>query len=252
MVGTDILDGRAELPADSLDERGFTLMRHESAVADWYDEAHLDEVYRPEMRALASEVSGADHVIAYPALVRSPQEAAATPDYAPIEFVHSDFTEDYRAMATSPDRPYRRFVEPILAEHGLDLDLLGRASRLELLQFWRNTGPLNADRPLAVCDARDMARERCLPFLVPEYGGQPLAFETFAFAPPSEDRPDHWYTFPAMASDEVLVFRTYDSQRADDGRPFWTPHTAFRDPNVAGAAGHERTSVELRTLCIWL
>ena len=45
--------------------------------------------------------------------------------------------------------------------------------------------------------------------------------------------------------------RAYDSDRAGTGEPFWTMHTAFRDPHVADLAANRRESVEMRALCIW-
>ena len=158
--------------------------------------------------------------VAFPAIARSMEAARTTPDYGPIEFVHSDFTDDYGPMVTEADRPYRSFLDPLLAAHGLGRDDVVDASRLMVLQWWRNVGPVDADFPLAVCDAESVPSDR-------------------------------WFTFPRMTSDEVLVLRTYDSKLADEGRAFWTPHSAFRDPHVRDDPAHRRSSVEARALCIW-
>ena len=50
--------------------------------------------------------------------------------------------------------------------------------------------------------------------------------------------------------DEVIAFRTYDSLCEREGRPFWTPHSAFVDPNAPEAA-RPRESLEMRVLCLF-
>ena len=52
-----------------------------------------------------------------------------------------------------------------------------------------------------------------------------------------------WFYFPAMASDEAVLIKTYDS--AMDGRNRFTIHTAFEDPNSAADAA-PRQSLETR------
>jgi hypothetical protein len=155
-------------------------------------------------------------------------------------------------MVTEEGRPYQGFLLRVLEQHGLTQDDLRSASRLMLLQLWRNVGPVRPDHPLAFCDARDVTEpDRRISILVPEYGGERLDFEAFAFRPPAEGQVDHWYTFPSMHADEAVLLRTYDSACADAGRPFWTPHSAFRDPAVPEAPESRRASVEMRALCIW-
>jgi hypothetical protein len=41
-----------------------------------------------------------------------------------------------------------------------------------------------------------------------------------------------------------------NSRRAPEDRPFWTSHSAFRDPR-AGTDPAERESVEMRVLCFF-
>ena len=53
-----------------------------------------------------------------------------------------------------------------------------------------------------------------------------------------------------MERDEVVVFRAYDSERAEAGQPFWTPHSAFIDP-VAGPDAPTRESIEMRAICLF-
>lgn len=248
-VECDVLDGRTTDPG-SFEDCGFERIDAPSAVTDWRDADHLDAVHAPEIADLARDRTGCDEVIVYPALVRSPVTAATEADYAPIETVHSDFTDDYRRMIVEPDRPYRAFLDPALHERGLTTDDLDGAERIMMLQFWRNVGPVEADRPLAFCDARSVPEDRLLRFVVPTYGGQRLDFETFLVGPP-DDTADRWFTYPQLEADEAVALRTYDSARDDAGLAYWTPHSAFVDPNVPSDGGHRRESIEMRALCLW-
>lgn len=249
-----VLDGRgvstSELP---FEECGFELIAHRSkAVSDWSDHAAIDGPGTVEFGALARDFTDCDVVMVNPIILRNPSTAKRVADYAPILFVHSDFTDDYRAMVTEEGRPYQSFVRRTLERWGLTQDDLRSASRLMMLQLWKNVGPTRPDHPLAFCDARDVAApQRRRAFVVPEYGGERLDFETYAFMPPAAGEVDHWYTFPGMGLDEAVLLRTYDSARADAGRPFWTPHSAFCDPAVPATPENRRASVEMRALCIW-
>jgi len=249
-VGVSICNGREALSELDYERCGFTLLSHQSEVRDWRDEAELRRVHEPEIAKLARDFSGCDQVVVYPPLVRSPVTAASHDDYAPIEAVHSDFTEDYRLMVQQRDRPYREFLDPLLAASGLSRDDVENASRLLMLQFWRNIGDAFPDRPFALCDASTVPRTELASYLVPEYGGQKLAFETFMGLAPKDPQNQRWYTFPGLQIDEVIAFRTYDSRCEQEGRAFWTPHSAFVDPNVAADAP-QRESLEMRVLCLF-
>jgi hypothetical protein len=155
-------------------------------------------------------------------------------------------------MVTEEGRAYENFLRPALARYGLSKDDLRSASRLMMLQLWRSVGPERPDYPLAFCDARGMVDDRRrVAILLPEYAGERLDFEAFAFFAPPAGQPDPWYTFPGLRATEAVLLRTYDSERADAGRPFWTPHSAFRDPSVPDGVEHRRASIEMRALCVW-
>lgn len=249
-VTVDLHNGRDALSHLSFEDCGFTLLKHTSAVRNWADEAEVAKIHSPEIEALVLSETGCDAALVYPPLVRSPEAAASEEDYAPIEYVHSDFTDDYGLMVRDAERPYRQFLEALLISGSVTQDDIDHASRLAMIQFWRNTGALRPDRPFALCDAQTVPRAHLQAHLVPEYGGLPLAFETFGVKPPSSCDEHRWYTFPELRDDEVIMLRTYDSQRSADGKPFWTPHSAFKDPD-APADAPRRESVEMRALCLW-
>lgn len=247
-VEVSIKNGRTNRP--NFDTAGFDLIKHESKVSNWHDYDEVDAVHQPEVEQLCLDLTGCDHAIVYPSLIRSPQTAKSSADYAPIESVHSDYTEDYRRMVTNPDHAYQGFLQPLLEKNGLTCDDLASAARLMVMQFWRNIGDVNPDRPLALCDASTVSRDELISILVPEYGGQKLDFEACVVRTPINPESHAWYTFPSMQKNETLAFRTYDSLCEDEGRAFYTPHTAFSDPNV-GLNAPKRESVEMRALCVF-
>ncbi len=249
-VAVTIGDAREAIKTLQYESCGFTLLEHRSQVNDWQDAMHVADVHMAEIKQLALDHTGCDHALVYPPLVRSPQTAHEIADYAPIEFVHSDYTDDYRAMIEDSERPYGAFIAPALETTGVTQEEIPGADRVMMLQFWRNIGAEWPDYPLALCDANTVPRSHLYSFLVPEYGGMRLEFEAFGVHPPADPDEHHWYTFPGLQHDEVVAFRTYDSRCKEENRPFWTPHSAFRDPHV-GADAPQRESVEMRVLCLF-
>jgi len=245
-----ILDGRQALQSLKFEDCCFTLINQKSTVTDWGDAAEVSARNEPECAALAKELSGCDITVPYPSLVRSPEAAANQADYAPIQFVHTDYTDDFLGMVRDPEHTYSGFLGPLLASAGLSFDDVKSASRIAMMQFWRNTGHHHPDYPLAVCDASSVSPAQLGRYRVAEYAGEPLDFETYylnADVPADDNR---WYTFPGMSAEEVIAFRAYDSDYANEGRAFWTFHSAFRDP-LAGDNAPARSSVENRVLCLW-
>lgn len=132
---------------------------------------------------------------------------------------------------------------------GITAREIAEAERVLTLQVWRNIGASRPDWPMCFCDARTVTRGELVPITVDEYGGLRTEFQSFAVRP--QRAADHrWYTYPLMAPDEVVVFRAYDSACVERGEPFWTPHTAFRDP-VAGPRAPGRESIEMRAVCLF-
>ena len=247
-VETEILDGRSA--SLSFDDAGFELRSMPSSVADWNDAAEVVASHHPEVADLARAMTDCEAVLFYPAIVRSPAHVAADPQLGPIEAVHSDYTEAYRSMLATADHPYVDILGPSMREAGVTADELVAATRVVTLQLWRNIGARRPDRPLAFCDARTVDRHELIEYRVESYGGVRTDFDSFLVAPPRPGRERRWYTFPAMAPEEVVVFRAFDSERAAAGEPFWTPHSAFVDP-TAGPDAPARESVEIRAVCLF-
>jgi hypothetical protein len=246
----EIRDGRsAALPG--WEACGFELVDHPSAVRDWDDDDEVAAVHHAEVEALARSMTGCDHALVSSHIKRSPERAKQHQDLAPIRFVHSDFAPSYIDLIRGS---YRRDDnaggDAALKRYGLTADVVEGASRIVILQMWRNLGPAKMDLPIAFCDARTIRPEDAMAIKVSDYAGSGFDFEALAVLAPDEPDRHAWYAFPELRPNEAVAFRTFDTDLARDGKTFFTPHSAFRDPDVE-LGQPARTSIELRATCVF-
>ena len=224
-----ISDARPVLSRVSLDEEGFGLVRHRSAVRDFYSEADVKAAYYPEAERLLKEVTGADRVHVFDTTVRrrvpGAEDRLSGAPRQPVPRVHVDHTE-----RSGPQRV--RDLLPDEAERLL-------RGRVQIINLWRPIrGPLR-DMPLAVCDAQSVRPEQ---LVASDLVYQSRVGETYSV---TFDAAHRWYYVPSMEADEVLLLKCYDSKT--DGRARFAPHTAFADPTTPPGAP-PRESIELRAL----
>ena len=225
----EIHDARPIADTLDLDRQGFVLTRHDSAVTDFYDEAQVRRVYYPEMERLVAAMTGAAKVVVFDHTIRvaDDRKRAARKARDPVKRVHNDFTE-----RSAPQR-VRDLLPPDEAEARL-------AGRYASINVWRPiVGPV-ATKPLVVCgypslDSRDLVTaERHYP------DGRIGGIYMLAFNPSQR-----WFYFPAMATDEAVLLKCFDS--LTDGTARWTAHGSF-DPPAPPPRAAPRESVEVRTL----
>jgi hypothetical protein len=248
-VEVDIGDGRtAGLPGWR--ECGFELVRHNSAVGDWTDDAEIARVHYPEAEALARSLTGCDAALVSDHVKRTAEQAKREREQSPVRLVHSDFSHDYDGVIRYSYRGVTGRGAATLARSGLTADEIERAGRIVMLQFWRNLGPARMDFPVAFCDSRTVTPAEARPFPYTGYVAGGRTFDALAIIAPRGRSPHAWYTFPEMTPDDVVVFRTYDTELVAAGETWFTPHSAFRDPDVE--VGHPaRFSIELRVMCMF-
>jgi len=216
-----IRDARPLADQLSLDRHDFALTRHESAVANFYDDDEVRTVYYPECERLLASTTGAVRVVVFDHIVRCAPRARNGEQgiREPAKGAHNDYT-----LHSGPQR--LRDLLPDEAEALLE-------HRFAIINVWRPIrGPVQ-ESPLAVCDAQSLRQDDFVAsdLLYPHRKGETYAV-TF--------RPTHhWYYVPHMQPDEALLLKCYDS--AADGRARFTAHTAFDDPtSPPGAGGHQR------------
>jgi hypothetical protein len=246
----EIRDGRAaSLPG--WEACGFELIDHASSVRDWSDDDEVAAVHHAEVEVLAEAMTGCDHALVSGHIKRSPERARQHPDLAPITFVHSDFAPSYLDLVRGSYREQtNEGGQAALARHGLTAGDVERASRIVILQLWRNLGAAKMDHPIAFCDARTVRPDDARAFPVSDYAGSGFDFEALGVCAPEEPGRHHWYAFPELRPEEAVAFRTFDTDLVQAGRTFFTPHSAFRDPEVP-VGKPARESIELRATCIY-
>lgn len=231
-------DARRLDPPPGVDDAGFAIVAHRSAVTDFYaDDEVRGEAYA-EARALLQDCLGADAVMVFDHNQRSAARArAGQPGVrTPVDAAHNDYT---------PSSGPRRARE-ILEDAGRT-DLLG--ARLALINVWRPIiGPAQ-DVPLAICDARSAAPADFVETDILHFGEDDLETPRHTGQIYSvRHNPEHrWYYVPDMQPDEVLLLKNWDS---DPHRAAYTAHTGFRNPRAPDTTV-PRESIELRTLVAW-
>ena len=251
-VEVEVRNGRtAELPGWR--ECGFELVRHEPHVADWTDDDEIASVHYAEIEALARELTGADAALVSDHVKRTAEMAKRPREQAPVRLVHSDFWDNYEDVVRYAYRDVKGRGAATLARSGLTTEQIEAAPRIVMMQFWRNLGAPKMDLPVAFCDARTITRDEVRPFPYTGYVAGGRTFDALAVVAPEDGTPPAhgWYVFPELQLDEVVAFRTYDTDMVGTGETYFTPHSAFPDPDVE-VGRPARFSIELRVLCLFL
>jgi hypothetical protein len=227
-----IHDARPIQSKITLDEQGFALVRHDTAMRDFWDEDAVRSVYYREAGDLLKRVTGADRVHVFDHTLR--RRVPGTADMRgqgprqPANRLHVDQT-----LKSGPERI--RFELPEEADELL-------AGRAQIINLWRPIkGPLY-DSPLVICDAASVAPQdlAAADLVFPDRNGE-IYLLTY--------NPAHrWFYVPAMTPDEVLLLKCYDS--ATDGRARFAPHGSFIDPTAPQDAPL-RESIELRAMVFY-
>jgi hypothetical protein len=228
---------------------GFERLDHASAVSDWTDDEEIAAVHYPEAEALARSLTGFEHALVADHVKRNAEETKRRREQHPVRLVHSDFADSYGDIVRTNYRNVKGRGAAALARNGLTSDDVEHARRIVMLQLWRNLGAPKMDLPVAWCDARTVGRDEMVPFRYTGYVAGADPFDAVAIREPDDPDRHHWYAFPELRADEVVAFRTFDTDMVPTGATYFTPHSAFRDPDVE--EGHPpRFSIELRLVCL--
>jgi hypothetical protein len=192
-----VLIRNARLERDlALDRQGFQLVRHQSAVRDFYDRDEVEKVYYPEIEILLKKTTGAERVAVFDHQVRNLQLSQRgeknARDY--VWAVHNDYTAD------SGPRRVRDHLAPPEAEFRL-------RSRFAEVNVWRPIrGPVES-APLAVCDAQSIEPKDfvSVDFVYPDKVG-----EIYRFTYNASHR---WFYFPRLERDEVILLKMLRLER---------------------------------------
>ena len=212
----------------TIDRNGFALLNHKTAVTEFFDPVQVDTVFAPEVIALAKQLNGAVHAIAFGPVARS-DDPASKQGRLPAYGAHVDY-----GRATIEDQ-VRRAIGDQEAERWL-------RKRVVLMNFWRPITTVHRT-PLALCDASTVLPTDMHDSEIRGGLDDPTRPPLFGFN--LSYNPNHrWYYVEQMRPDEMFAFKLYDS---DATRPQWTGHTAFTHPATTDTAP-PRQSMEIRTI----
>ena len=218
----------------TLDGEGFALVPHRSVVTDFADATEVKRVHPEEIAELVRRVAGADEVVVTGTGVLRFAErstlSGALDNSKPARFAHVDVSDTTAAQFGARSLPAGS----------------GAPRRVAQYNVWRALSPAPQDVPLALCDARSVAVDDLLPAdaMFDQDGEIAWSFEGLVVT----HSPAHlWHWFPDLTRDEVIVFKTNDS---DPDRAHSVPHVAFDDPQCPADAA-PRASIEMRAIAYW-
>jgi hypothetical protein len=222
-----ITDLRSVEVLPRIERNGFTLLRQRTAMTNYQDAREIEQVLYPEAVAMAKQLNGASHAIAFGPVARS-DRPDNTHGRLPAFGAHVDYGR----------RSIEDVARPIL---GAQADYwLGK--RVVLMNLWRPVTTV-LRTPLALCDASSVQPDDLYDSEI--RGGLDDADRPPLYGYNLSYNPDHrWYYTSRMEPDEIYAFKLYDS---DATHPQWTGHTAINDPE-ASADAPPRQSIEIRTI----
>lgn len=231
-----IANARESLFAPTLQASGFTLVDAPTDVRDFHDPAQVASTYHGELREIALQATGGRRAIVFDHLLRR-REAGRPPMTlgqrqpgglpGAAGRVHNDYSE----------ASGRARLGLVLGER----DAARHLGRWCIVNVWRSArGPV-VDTPLALCDARSVAREDLVEteLRYPNRSGEIYQLR---------HNPAHrWSYFDQLQPHEALVFKQFDTDRSVAR---FTPHAAFDHPHTPADAPL-RESIEARILVLF-
>ena len=226
----------------TLDEHGFCLTHHASAITDWQAQYAGNSAYASEVAESVRALTSADLVVPMGGMIRT-SGATNAQMQPPAAEAHVDFTT--RSAHKVAERMYRH-ARPDGAGYG----------RFICFSLWRVLSPPPQDMPLALCEAGSVRDDEGTANTKIDVDAIPTGDALFAHIPGEEDMvaatifhhsPDHrWWYFPDMTPGETILIKFHDS---DHSRAWRCPHTAFHDSSRPDA--RTRQSMEFRGVAFW-
>ena len=120
-----------------------------------------------------------------------------------------------------------------------------KRTRMQVINIWRPLGPNPiTDEPLAICDYRSIDIERDVHQFT--YHGLDKLYTAYTMS--QNDQDAHlWYYMSRMRSDEMFIFKIFDSK---PGVAQFAFHSAFKNGN-GPTPKKEQRSLELRCLILY-
>jgi hypothetical protein len=250
-----IRDGMPIRDHFTLEDHGFVIRKHASAVSDFHDTDTVHRLYEREVEEHIRQMTGADKCFARGWMIRTSADLSQRAQEKVAGYTHSGGIQPPagEAHVDLNTATARRMAEMTYAEKCPDGPGF---KRFLISSYWRTFSPGPQDVPLAVCDGRTSfggeEKSNTL-FIVDEFPDEEAAVKPIdgeermmAASIFSHNPGMRWWYFSNMAADDVLFFKFHDSDHSQTWR---CPHTAFRDSSFANA--NIRESIECRSVAFW-
>ena len=223
-----VSDIRLQSQPVTLDQQGFCLLQHRSAITDFYDLEKVRPQYEKEIKALVLGTTGGKEALVFDHTLRSDsaEVRGQRTTREPASVIHNDYTDQSAAKRLRDLLPANEASQRL-------------AHRFAIVNVWRPVNNPAINSPLTLCDfstcdpADFVACERRAADRIGE-----LELVTY-------NTQHRWYYASELQTDEVLLIKTFDS--IQDGTARRVAHTAFDNPLAPGDAP-PRESIESRML----
>ncbi len=214
----------------SLDVEGIAVVRHRSAVRDFWDEPQTLALGHPEAAQLVKDITGASRVVVFDHTLRRVTGPASPSSNGPRSAavrIHVDQT-----VASGPQR-----VRDIMGDQAEAL-LKRRAA---IINVWRPIAHEARDWPLAAADASSIDPNDLIPtaLVFPNRRGEIYNLR--------HNPAQRWLYIPDLRPDEAILIKCWDS---DTSVAQFTPHAGFEDPSTPPGTP-PRESIEFRTIAFF-
>jgi hypothetical protein len=230
-----IRDARPIVDRLSLDIEGFQLFNHVSSVSHLPEGAGLQDKYHEEVGAFIRVMSGADVVLPFRPYFqvrlsrRGEKGQQGNGKTRPAAVVHSDVTE-------------KTFLEWMKRAEEAEGVRVESWSRCVFYNTWRAISEPPQDYPLALTDASTHSARKYV--IMDNDFGDGHYLETIIGLYDPDDR---WYYFSDMRADELLVFKSYDTEYRGTQTVL---HSSF-DNTPQHPDAPPRQSIETRFFAFW-
>jgi hypothetical protein len=232
-VSISIHDLRGKEKSVNLDTNGFEIVKYNGSIQEEFEEgSEAQKMYYEEIIDLLTKRLGASRVFIYHHAFRFRSSALADEklDHThrnPVFYPHVD--ADGVAAQQLVD-------EKLGKEEGEKV----KKNRIQLINVWRPLGPHPiTDKPLTICDYRSIDVNKDIRPLT--IRGANHDYSSYALSRNADDA-HQWYYLSQMRSDEMFIFKIYDSKSHVAQCGF---HTAFKNGN-GPTPNEEQKSLELR------
>lgn len=233
----DVYDARALRPVPSIELHGFTLLEHDTQCNDLHDRVKIKSTLYIEYARILKHLTGCAQVKVTQHQYRNgygglptdhPRAAKPTPNGSEGVYggIHSDVTP-YSEPGWGPQVDERHF---------------------QVFNFWQSTRPEGIIQvmPLSLCDMRSVEPDDMIYVDSWNQTKHPRKLLSYRLAYNANQK---WYYYPNMQSNELLIFKQYDSfQEAPNLRCVY--HGAIDLPNTPPDAPLRET-IEVRLLAIF-